>query len=124
DLPDGAYAITIGGARAYQQAQASLKPHRMSADNIDELFDAVQDMLAIRDDALYTVFRLAPGNNLALGRTELPDLPSSRMALMAVRSSTRATPFVESIDLVEPFDYVLQGGANLQVQVQRHPSAN
>lgn len=124
DLPDGNYAITIGGARTYQQVQMSLKPHRMSANNIDELFDAVQDMLALRDDALYTVLRLAPGNNLALGRTELPNLPSSRMALLAVKTSSRATPFGQSIDIIEPYPYVLQGAATLQVEIKRYPNAN
>lgn len=123
DLPDGQYQLMIGGAQAYQQHLSQRKPHLMVAQSQDELFDAVQQILSLRDDALYGVLTLPPNaNDLALGRTEHPELPSSRRALLSVDSSTRATPYVEGIEQIDAKPFVVSGGIMMPITVQRDAS--
>ncbi|MBI1370863.1 MAG: hypothetical protein GC162_19695 [Planctomycetes bacterium] len=123
DTADGQYNLTIGGSQTYQQVRATLRPHLMRADNQAELMQAMQQLLNIRDDALYVVLRLNDTNNVAIGRSELPSLPSSRLALMAVPTSTVTTPFVPSVDVIEPTPFVILNQISLPVSVQEDPTA-
>ena len=123
DVPDGEYVLTLGGARSYAQQMAMTRPHLMRADNTDELFDAVQQLIGVKDNALYAVLTLAPTNNLAIGRSELPHLPSSRMALLAVETSTRTTPYLDSVEVVKELPYVIVNDLALPVTVQKEDPA-
>jgi hypothetical protein len=58
---------------------------------------------------------------VAVGRTELPDLPSSRTAMLLQPSSTQATPYLQTIDQVDPLDYVIQGRFEIPIIVERRP---
>lgn len=117
-LPDGVYNIAIGGAPMILQQRLGIRPHLLRADNIDELFDAVQAQLDVKDESLYGVLQLHEGNNLAIGRSELPNLPSSRVALLAVETSTRASPFLQSIESIKQLPYVISGQMNLPLLVR------
>lgn len=121
DAKDGQYALLIGGAKAYSQAMISLKPHIVDIQSANDLYESLQQLLSYRDDALYTVLRLQPANNLAIGRQELPRLPSSRVALLASENSTRATPFVDFVDQILPMPYAINGQLALQVIVAQEP---
>ncbi len=121
DAKDGQYGLLIGGAKAYHQTRVSMRPHLMDVQSAADLYDAIQQMLDLRDDSLYTVLRLQPANNLAIGRQELAHLPSSRVALLASENSTRATPFVDSVDQVLHMPYAINGQLSLQVNVAQDP---
>jgi hypothetical protein len=121
DVPDGQYTLTVGGAQSYLQQKIISRPHLMNVDNMEELFKAVEMQLDIKDDAIYTVLSLHPANNLAIGRSELPHLPSSRLALMAVDSSTRTSPYVESAESIEDMPWVIMGMTSLPVNVKKEP---
>jgi len=124
DTPDGQYNLVVSGAQAYSQLLTSMRPHLTRVANEDELFDALQMLMNIRDDALYTVLRLNEINSLAIGRSELPNLPSSRMAMLSVPSSTTTTPYVDSVEHIDQMPYVVSNQVNLPVQIQREQPSN
>lgn len=119
DLPEGSYGLAIGGAEMYSQLRQQMRPHLMRVTNQKQLFDAVEQMLSLKDDALYAVLELQSGENVAIGRTELPNLPSSKLALLEVQGSTRTTRFAETLDLILPSDYVIANQVQIPVQVQK-----
>jgi hypothetical protein len=122
DARDGSYALLVGGSQAFHTAMLAMRPYLQTANNANELFDSVQQVVNLKDDALYTVLRLLPANNLAIGRSELPRLPSSRAALLAAENSTRTTQFVDSVNRVDPMPYVVMGQLSLQVTVAQDPT--
>lgn len=120
DMPEGVYAINIGGARSYNQSRLAIRPHLARATNAKEIEQALSEILKIKPRMLYATMRLRPsgaGTNLAIGRTELPDLPSSRAALLSVPTSTRTSGFGNSLEAQVELDQVLQGGLTLPVRV-------
>ena len=119
DAPEGDYTLTLGGAEIYQQLRMALRPHLMTARSEAGLFEAVQQILAIRGDALYAVLPLSPSDNLAIGRSELPNLPTSARALLAVESSTRTTAFIDSVEHIEPMPWVVLNHVTLPLKVER-----
>jgi hypothetical protein len=119
DTPDGQYILTLGGSRAYAQQLVSIRPHLLSAENDRELFDAVQQIIGAPDNALYGMLALAPGNNLAIGRSELPRLPGSRLALLQVETSTRTTPYLESVETSVPLPFIIANEMMLPVTVEK-----
>lgn len=124
DIAEGRYMLMVGGARAYQQHLSQRKPHLMLARSKDELVAAVQEILAVRDDALYGVLTLNPDeNDLAIGRSELPRLPSSRRAMLNVDSSTRAMAYVEGVEQIDPQPFVVDGGVSMTVEIRHDASA-
>ena len=118
DLPDGDYPLTIADARTYQRLMMSNRPHLGNASNVTELSDGLQRILATRDDVFYVSLQL-PQPQLALGLQELPNLPSSRKALMAGTIGTLATPYREAIDKIVPMDLVTMGSYKFVVTVDR-----
>ncbi len=121
DLPPGRYLLVIGGADAYSRVKMETQPHRYRIRNLDELFEMVQYTYGLRSDALYTVLVPQETVQVAVGRTELPDLPSSRAAMLLQPSSTQATPYLQTIDQVDPLDYVIQGRFEIPIIVERRP---
>lgn len=119
--PDGQYNLMIGGAQPYAQLLMAMKPHLTRVANQKQLVTAIQELLDIRDNALYTVLRLNEQNNLAIGRSELPNLPSSRVALLAVPTSTTTTPYANSLQRIDALPYVVLNQVMLPVQIQRDP---
>lgn len=122
DAKDGQYVLQISGARAYHEAQLQMKPYLGEVHSADELYDALTQILALRDDAMYTMLKLPPANNLAIGREPLPHLPSSRVALLASDSSTRTTPYADSVDRIDPMPFEVNGQLQLQVTVDHDPN--
>jgi hypothetical protein len=119
DLPDGQYTLSVSGAQVFHEQRMLMRPHLARATSADELFQALGQIYALRDDALYASLRLRPSNNIAIGRTELPRLPGSRVALLAVEGSTRSSPYLESIEVVHEMPYVVLGGLAMQIDVRR-----
>ncbi len=120
-LPDGQYMLSVGGLDNYFQQQMATKPHLRYATNEQELFESIRYIYSLPDDALYVSLLMQTPNNVSLGRTSLPRLPSSRVALLVSEGSSIAQPYAESLDVVTPVPYAVMGEAALPVQVRREP---
>ena len=116
-LPEGDYPLILCDAATYANLMMSNRPHLMATESIDDLTDVVRRILSIRRDALYLVLQL-PDQGIAVGRSEMPRLPSSRKAMIATPTSTLAVPFVESAETIVPTDVVVQGQMPFTVAVR------
>ena len=93
------------------------RPHLLRIENVDDLHETLQWVVGTRADALYAVAAITKRTSVAVGRTELPKLPSSRKVLMGGGTSTRTSAYVESLEAVYDMPYVIDGQATIQITV-------
>ena len=117
-LPDGQYAITVAAAQPYFQLLMQRRPHLAMSQNVDDVTDMLRRMLSVENDALYVVMEL-PRLGIAVGRNELPRLPSSRLALMATPTSPLVTPFIDWVQMKVPMDVAPLGKAAVRITVRK-----
>lgn len=122
NLPDGEYMITLSDAQGYQTQMMQMRPHLSRIHQIDDLLGMMQLMSKIRDDALYLTMPI-PGEGLAVGRSELPLLPSSRRAMLATPWGTASTPMKSWLEKIVPVQAVMQGSLTFAIQVRKHDAA-
>lgn len=120
-LPDGDYTLTISDAPNYAKLLFDTHPHLLTSTNANDLYESVQKLLSIPGDSLYATLEL-PEGGLALGRQELPRLPSSRRALIDTPTNTRPVPYTESVHKAVPTDWVLQGRTEFTITVKKSPA--
>jgi hypothetical protein len=120
-LPDGDYTLTICDAPNYAKLLFDTHPHLLTSTNANDLYESVQKLLSIPGDSLYATLEL-PEGGLALGRQELPRLPSSRRALIDTPTNTRPVPYTESVHKAVPTDWVLQGRTEFTITVKKSPA--
>ncbi len=118
DLNDGDYPLTVSGADSYAAMKIGSQPHLMVTRNIDDLAGFIQETMNFRSDAIYTAIMLPP-KGLAVGRTEMPGLPSSRAAMLTSPTSTQAVPLMRLIDQTFDADMVILGQANFILNVRK-----
>ncbi|MDP7348289.1 MAG: hypothetical protein QF735_08655, partial [Phycisphaeraceae bacterium] len=117
------YEVWVLDARRYGELRQTTRPHRMRTNNIDELHQRIVDIVSVRDNALYVAIpKIQPA--LAVGRQELPQLPSSRRKVLVTPTVTDVQPYVELIEHRIDLDFVPQGEAHFQITVKKHPSAS
>lgn len=117
-VPEGKYEIIVADAKTYLARYFTNRPHAAVATDIDELFDIVKKMTTLRSDALYVTMNL-PRKSVAIGREELPKLPSSRKAMIATNTSTLATPYVDWLEKQVPMDVVTAGQIKFKIGISR-----
>lgn len=117
-LADGDYDLIVCDARTYVQLLLDSRPHMLATSNADDLHRLLQRILAVASDALYAVLQL-PESGLAVGRQELPQLPSSRRAMFDTPTSTLATPYVEWIEKIVPMGLVIQGKTKFTIGIRK-----
>lgn len=117
-IEDGTYTITVGSGQGYFQELLQQRPHLTYTDQMDDLVDLLEQLLAVEDDALYLTMQM-PFKGLAIRRRELPKLPSSRRAMIASPTGTGATPFVDWIVKKVELGLVPEGEGSLKIQVRR-----
>ncbi len=123
DLPEGPYAVQIGDANSFLSARFDTHPHLMRVTSQEELFEMVKMVSTIKTDALYITIVNPQKPQVAVGRTELPDLPSAKTAMLLQPTSTRATPYIATHEKIVPMQKVIRGQYAFQILVQRKPEA-
>jgi hypothetical protein len=119
DLADGEYQFIVSDWTRYLDDEKTTNPFKFSAENIGELFTVLKDLDAIRHDAVYLrLVRQADG--VAVGHTEMPRLPPSRMQVMLDSGRSNITPFVTSTVKIVPAGLVMSGSAEFTIDVERH----
>ena len=95
-----------------------IRPFRFTAESGDEMFAALKDLLAIRHNAVY-VQLLRKADGVAIGRTAMPHLPSSRREVLMGAGLSSTTPFVTSTLKIVPTEHVMNGSANFTITIDR-----
>jgi hypothetical protein len=118
DLPDGEYRVTASDAQSHVGQLMMLRPHLANVTNIDELLERTQFVLDVPDNAIY-VSLLLPTEGVAIGQTELPQLPSSRRAILGSLQRTGVSAYKEAVFQTVPTDWVPQGQVTFPIVVKR-----
>lgn len=117
DYPDGTYGLVISGAAEAARQEMSNHPARFRIRNLADLvrvlgFEKRQDRLYIRLDA--------PGEGIAIGTDELPNLPPSMRRILSGSARADVLSVRQARETIRAVPWVLVGGANLQLLVDRH----
>jgi hypothetical protein len=121
-LPEGDYQILIADASTYMMTRFASRPHLFITHSVDDLADTLSQIMGIRTDRLYIVMQL-PEQGLAIGREELPRLPSSRQAMIDTPTSTLAARFTESTQTTIDTGMVVDGQLGFTVSVRKKMGA-
>ena len=118
DLPEGSYDFALLDWQSHVQDEQTARPFRFSAQSADEMFAVLKDMAAIRHDALY--LRLLKQNDgVAIGRTAMPHMPSSRRKIITDAGASNTTTFVSRNVRIVPTEYVMSGQARFQITIEK-----
>jgi hypothetical protein len=116
DYPEGAYRLTFCVADEALRQEARENPTRFSPRDIEGLLwvlrhDLVRNQLFTRLEA--------PGEGLAVGDEELPNLPPSMRAILSDAARLRVAGLRGSRVSAQAVPWVLSGEASLEVTVDR-----
>jgi len=117
DYPDGTLRATLCGADEALRGERRDAPARFRPEDIDSLLAILgrserRDQLFIRLDA--------PGDGLAIGRDELPNLPATMRAVLAESACRQVSGVSQPRVTRQPVPYVLQGSGDVTITVDRH----
>lgn len=118
ELPDGTYQLVVTDWQAYLEGEKQVQPFRFTADSGPELFAAMKDLMGVRHDAVYVQLMRKP-DGVAIGRTAMPHLPSSRREVLLSAGQSDTTAFVSSTLKIVPVGMVMDGSANFAVTIDR-----
>jgi hypothetical protein len=119
DLPDGTYKLSVADWITYLGEERASEPFRFTTENVDQVFAVLREMAEIRRNALYVRLTRQP-DGVAVGRTAMPRLPSSRRQVLLGAGRSNTTAFVSSTVKVVPSDYVFTGSAEFDIDVDRN----
>ena len=119
DLHEGHYQLSISDWMQYFVEEQTAKPFRFTAESIDEIFDVMKDISSVRHDAIYVrLNRQADG--IAIGRTAMPNLPSSRREVLLGAGRSNMTAYVSATVKSIPTPYVMSGAAQFTIEIDRN----
>jgi hypothetical protein len=118
ELPDGTYQLVITDWQQYLEGEKVARPFRFTAESGPELFAAMKDLMGVRHDAVYVQLIRKP-DGVAIGRTAMPHLPSSRREVLMGAGLSSITPFVSSTLKIVPTNDVMSGSANFALTIDR-----
>ena len=118
DLPDGTYQLVISDWQKFFEDERAAKPFRFTAQNIDEVFAVLRDVASFRHNALYLRLLRQP-DGVAVGRTAMPYLPSSRRQVLLAAGRSNTTPFVSSTVKAIPTALVMNGAAAFAITIDK-----
>lgn len=118
DLPEATYQLVFSDWTRYATDEQQSKPFRFTAEKVSEVFDVLKDVASIKHNALYVRLVRAP-DGVAIGRTAMPQLPSSRRQILMGAGRSNTTKFVSSTVKVVPTQLVMHGAADFTITVDR-----
>jgi len=118
DLPDGQYEFSVADWRQYMSDEQTARPFRFTAQSAAEVFEVLRDFTATRRDAIYLRLVRQP-DGVAIGRTAMPRLPSSRRQVMMGAGLSNTTAFVSASVKAIPTGHVMSGSAQFTITVDR-----
>jgi len=118
DLPDGPYQLVVGDWTRYFGDELTAKPFRFAAETSDEVFDVMQDVYAVRHDALYVRLLRQP-DGVAVGRVAMNQLPSSRRQVLLGAGRSNVTQFVSSNVVKLKTDQIMTGSAEFTITIEK-----
>lgn len=118
DLPDGEYQLIVGSVQGHLAALRAEKPQLWRAENLSQALKAVNLAASFQDDRFYMHLTL-PETGLAVGKTEMPELPTFRQRILADARRGDVQPFTESLTVQHETGFQVQGAQAFKIRVSR-----
>jgi hypothetical protein len=116
DLHDGKYQISINDPETYIHQEQAQRPFRFTTESIGDVFDVLNEIGAIREDAMYVRLIRQP-DGVAVGRTAMPNLPVSRRQVLLDSGRSDVSPLVSSAAKTVITGMVMTGSADLDFEI-------
>jgi hypothetical protein len=117
-LKQGKYELIVCGSRAYEQFLRKTVPYRFVAQNMQDLIEALNDLLQIRRDVLHCLLIL-PAGGIKVEKAGLPDLPATKALVLQSGSRTiRTRPHPQWIEKRQQIDSVVIDRESMHIQVE------
>jgi hypothetical protein len=123
DLKEGDYRLIICDPKRAMQYQLQTQPQLRRVHDIDEMVAMTQKILDTPSNALFALLQKQKPH-LAIGRSELPDLPSSMQTILNARTSTSVTAYQEWIINRKNLDLTPTGEIQFTLNVRRPDGDN
>jgi hypothetical protein len=120
DLPEGTYQLTVCNSTNCLHEMQSEMPQRFEPHAISELMDSLACVAAAKTDQLYLRLQL-PEGGLSIKRNELPNLPASKMLILAQDQKSEMFQFTKSLVRSVKGDFVFNGSAVASFEVKLQP---
>jgi hypothetical protein len=117
DLAEGTYQLVVSDGVRFAMDEQMTKPFHMTAERIEDVFDALKDLSSIRHDAVYLRL-IRKSDGVAIGRTPMPQLPSSRRQVFTSAGRSNTVAFADSVTKKIPTGRVMAGGAEFQIRIE------
>ncbi len=118
DLADGKYQLMVSDWRTYLETEQQAEPFRFMAESEKDVFGVLKDLAAVRHNAVYLRLLRHP-DGVAIGRTAMERLPSSRRQVMLDAGRSNTTPFLSSTINVIPTKLVMNGVSQFEITIDK-----
>jgi hypothetical protein len=113
---EGTFRVTVCGADEALRLEARETPSRFHPDSAAGLLALLARQE--RRDQLFVRLE-SPGEGLAIGADELPNLPASMRAVLSDSARREVSPVTAAHVIARPMPYVLQGSRTVELKVDR-----
>jgi len=118
DLRDGAYQLMVSSGQVYLRRKRNARKHLSYITSVDDLVTGINDLSNVDDRTLHLSMTIAQGG-LAVERTAMPMLPSSKTA-MIVRSGRKPVAPIERLEhAAYEMPAIIDGARTITLNVKR-----
>jgi hypothetical protein len=118
NLPDGPYQLTVGGWQTQLMGLRTDKPHLFRTESMSDILGAAERIASVRTDRLYMRLEIHRGG-LAMGKTELPELPSFRRQILDEAKLRAVQSYSEPLVVEQAVPFAVNGEQRFTIQVSR-----
>ncbi len=119
NTPDGSYTLVVGSSNSVIQQEMTYFPQRFAPDSLDDLINDIKHLTGYKDNAVYGQLVLNM-HGVDQQRNAMPNLPLSRVAIMAENPPANVYPLFNSVQEVVPAGAIVeQGGQQFTIKVSR-----
>ncbi len=120
NTPDGPYNLVVGSSNSVIQQEMTYFPQRFAPGSLDELIADIKHLTGYKDNDVYGQLVLNM-HGVDQRHNAMPNLPLSRVAIMAENPPANLYPLFNSVREVVPAGAIVeQGGQQFTIKVSRH----
>lgn len=121
NLRDGEYQLMVSSGQVYLRRKRNARKHLSYIESVDDLATAINELSNVDDRTLHLSMTISQGG-LAVERTAMPTMPSSKAA-MIVRAGRKPVMPIERLEHAEfEMPAVIDGARTITLNVKRDAS--
>jgi hypothetical protein len=119
DLPDGTYALTVGGLQTAMQADRQSNPQMYKPNTIEDLYSMIKRVLSFRSDRFFLSLNTREAG-LGIRHYGLGNLPESKLNQLEEADPSLTQKFTTMRLEQIPDNYVVSGSSQLALIIARN----